>query len=176
MSIEILFKRIIPELNKIAKKYRGYNSFFDERDFFQEMCVYLLIRYKNGIPGHLNHSYILKGCEFYLLNLLRKKKEKMNSWSLEDIQNSESSRLNNQLSDNRESLDEMIAGKIVVERITNELQSIREKKLFVFLLRGYTLREIGKKLEISHVMVNKIKKMMIVKYKLHEKLNFHAEN
>ena len=176
MNIELLYRRITPELNRIAKKYRSYNSSLDEGDLFQEMCIHLLIRYKSGVPDHLNHSYVIKGCEFHLLNFLRKKKEKLNSQSLEDIQNSEGNRLNNQLSDTRESLNEMIAVKIVIERIKNELPSVREKKLFVFLLKGYTIREIGKKLEISHVMVHKIKKKMTTKYKLYKKLKLSSWN
>ena len=176
MSIDVLFGRITPELNRIARKYEGYHSFLEREDLFQEMCIYLLTRFKRGVPSCFNNSYVLKGCEFFLLNFLRKNRERVKQQSLVDSQFSNNNSRNNKATDLQQSLDEIINGKMVVEKITNELSSKREKELLMLLLKGHTIREIGKKLNISHVMVNKIKKKMIEKYKLHEKLNFYTEN
>lgn len=176
MSVELLLENISPELNRIAKKYEGYNSSLDGEDLFQEMCIHLLIRFKRGVPKCFNNSYVVKGCEFYLLNFLRKNRRRLHQQSLEDFQYSNSNPRNIRTPNLQQSLDEMISRKMIVEKIKNELSSIREKKLLILLLKGYSIREIGKQLNISHVMVNKIKKKMIVKYKLHEKLNFYTEN
>lgn len=176
MSIDALFGRITPELNRIARKYENYHSFLEREDLFQEMCIYLFTRFKRGVPSCFNNSYVLKGCEFFLLNFLRKNRERVKQQSLIDSQFSDSNSRNNKAPDLQQSLEEIINRKLVVEKITNELSSVREKKLLILLLKGYTIREIGKKLNISHVMVNKIKKKMIVKYKLHEKLDFRTES
>ena len=60
-----------------------------------------------------------------------------------------------------ESLDKTVDKKMLVDYIMNNGFSKREKDVFGLLLEGYTVREAGGKLGISHVMVVKLKNKII---------------
>lgn len=158
MSFETLFNRISPRIKRMAKSYKANCSFLDEDDLYQEMCIHLWNNFKEGLPGHINDAYVVRGCNLYLLNVLRKEKEKVQVLSLENPFNEDGNTLKDVLPDTREPFDSYIEKKITIEDIKNNGFSRREKKVFTLRLSGFTLREIGKKLGISHVMVLKIEK------------------
>lgn len=112
----------------------------------------------------------MKGCEFHILNYLRTEREKARIVSLEEPINEEGDTLKDVLPDGRESLDKFIDRKLVIEDIKNDGFSKREKEVFLLILQGYTIREIGKKLDVSHVMVIKHKQRIIKKWQKREEI------
>ncbi len=161
MEFEELYKRVNPRLKRIANFYNGRSSFFDRDDLYQEMAGHLWNNFKNGVPEGLNDAYIIKGCEFHILNYMRKEKEKVYMVSLEAPMNENGDALKENIADGQESLDKKVDKKILVDYIMNNGFSKREKDAFGLLLEGYTVREAGKKLGISHVMVVKLKNRLI---------------
>jgi len=83
MSFNELYERIYPRLKKISSFYNGRGYSFDGDDLYQEMAIHLWNNFKNGVPEGLNDTYIIRGCEFHILNYMRKEKEKAYKISLE---------------------------------------------------------------------------------------------
>ena len=161
MEFERLYERVNPRLKKIAGFYgrRGYS--FDKDDLYQEMASHLWNNFKRGVPEGINDSYVIKGCEFHILNYIRKEKEKVYKISMEESLNEHGDTLRETLAGDSESLDEIVDKKMLVDHIMNNGFSKREKDVFGLLLEGYTVREAGRKLGISHVMVVKLKSKLI---------------
>ena len=85
MDFQTLYKRISPRLKVVARSRNGHGHCIDEGDLYQEMCIHLWNHFKDGIPPGINDTYIIKGCEFHVLNYLRKEREKGIILSLEDM-------------------------------------------------------------------------------------------
>jgi len=163
MEFSELFKKIEYKLRFLARKYRTRCSYFDEEDLYQEMCGYLWRTYKDGLPYYLNESYVVRGCEFHILNYMRKEREKVYKISLEAPINENGDTLKENLPSGAESLDRAVDKKMLVNYIMNNGFSKREKDVFGLLLEGHTVREAGQRLGISHVMVVKLKNRLINK-------------
>ena len=163
MEFEELYKRISPRLKGAVSFYNRRGHIFDRDDLFQEMAGYLWDTYKQGVQEGLNDAYIVKGCEFHILNYMRKEREKVYKVSMEEPLNESGNTLKETLSDGAESIDKTVDKKMLVDYIMNNGFSKREKEVFGLLLEGYTVREAGKKIGISHVMVVKLKNRLIDK-------------
>jgi len=161
MEFETLYKKLSPRLKSISSFYgrRGYS--FDKDDLYQEMTSHLWDKFKLGVPEGLNDTYIIKGCEFHILNYMRKEREKIHRVSLEEPLNERGDTLRETLPANSMSLDVSVDRKMLVDHVMNNGFSKKEKEAFGFLLEGYTVRETGQRLGISHVMVVKIKNKII---------------
>ncbi|MCG2713363.1 MAG: sigma-70 family RNA polymerase sigma factor [Candidatus Omnitrophica bacterium] len=164
MDFETLLKKISPRLKRIAKSRNGHGFFIDKEDLYQEMCIHLWNHFKDGVPAGINDAYIVKGCKFHILNYLRKEREKARIVSLEAPINEYGGTLKDILPDTKEPLDKIIDRHLVIEDIKNNGFTKREKEVFSFILGGYTVRETGKKLDISHVMVVKYKQRIMKKW------------
>ena len=170
MNFEALFTKMAPTLKKIASRYEIRGASYDRNDLYQEMCLHLWRNFKDGLPSGINEAYVVKGCEFHILNTLKKCREKAVLVSLEEPCGDHSGRLNDLLPDTQEPLDSRIGRKITINEIRNNGMTKREKEVFSLLTEGYTFREIGQKLGISHVRAVKIKKKIIVKYQRKNKM------
>ncbi|MCK5306343.1 MAG: sigma-70 family RNA polymerase sigma factor [Candidatus Omnitrophica bacterium] len=164
MFFKILYEKVKPKLKMIARKHSRRLLFADADDLYQEMCIHLWDKFKNGVPEDINESYIVRGCEFHLLNYLRKGKEAMTAVSFEEPINEDGSTLKDLLPEEKEPVDSYVNRKIVIEEIKSNGFSKREKEVFSFLLEGYTVRETGEALGISHVMVVKFKRRIVEKW------------
>jgi RNA polymerase sigma factor (sigma-70 family) len=164
MEFSELFKRIASRVRIIARKYRCFSPFFNEEDLYQEMCMYLWSTFKDGAPPHLNDAYIVRGCEFHILNYLRKEREKIRKVSLDEEINEQGESLKDVLVTRGETMDVYLDKKLTIEYILNNGFSRREKEVFSLLIKGHTVREAGSILGISHVMVVKLKNRLIEKY------------
>jgi RNA polymerase sigma factor (sigma-70 family) len=165
MNFESLVKELEAGLRYIAVKLDGKYTSFDDHDLYQEAVLYLWQEYKKGALRGKNKSYILKGCLFHLKNYIRKNYKSLDANSIsiyEDI--GENSTLEDvvKLEDKRNRLEEVDFSLSLVD-VGRKLRE-REKKVFELLLEGYTTREIGEILGISHVMVVKIKKKIKENY------------
>jgi len=163
MEFDRLYDRISPRLKKIANFYGRRGCSFDRDDLYQEMASHLWNNFKDGVPVEFNDTYIIKGCEFHILNYMRKEREKIHKVSMEEPVNDSGDTLGDTLAGGFESLDRIVDKKMLVDHIMNNGFSAREKDVFGLLLEGYTVREAGKKLGISHVMVIKLRNRLLAK-------------
>lgn len=163
MNFERLYKRIAPRIKLMAYGIAGknFNVSLDEKDLFQEAVVYLWNNFRNGVPEGINDSYIIKGCKFHLLNYIRKKRNKAWFFSIDKPIDDQGNTLGDILPEASKPLRKLIDRNMAVEHIYNNGFSKKAKKVFSLLLKGYTVREVGEKVGISHVMVVKYKKQII---------------
>ncbi len=176
MDFNILFNKIAPKLKMIARRHNGHGFFIDEDDLYQEMCIRLWNNFKDGVPDGINEAYIARGCEFHILNYLRIKREKAHLISLEEPIGENGTTLKEFLPNKEESLDRYINRTITIDTIKNNGFSKREKEVFSLLLEGYTVREAGNKMGVSHVMVIKLKQSIIRKWKEKDKIKVTKNN
>ncbi len=158
MSFEVLVKRISPTLKRITYKLNGHFSFFNDEDLFQEALVHLWVDFRAGKLDDKTDSYILQGCYFYLKNYLRKTQDKLRLVSIDTLVNEDGLDLEETLATEGPlpayaNLDE----GLLFERIQGLGLTPRENDILSFSMKGLTVREIGKRLGISHVMVIKLR-------------------
>ena len=152
MIVKELIKELDCELKAIAFKLARQYRNFDSDDFLQEMYLYLWENFKEHSGEGITKSYILQGCWFHLKNFIRTSKNKFSHASLDYSEGC----LGDIIPEEYESYTSLDF-KVAVSEVMNNGLSKREKKVFTLSLEGYTLREIGEQLKVSHVMVYKIK-------------------
>lgn len=162
MDFRILLEKITPALRSIARKHL-LRTFYDEEDLYQEMCIYLWQEYSQGLPLGINESYVIKGCEFHILNYLRKGRKKVRFVSLDEPISAEGEALKDTIADPRSIFLSDLDNRLTVEDIKSKNLSEKERKVLLLLTQGYTVREIAAQMGISHVMVLKHKKNIMKK-------------
>lgn len=158
MNFKEILEELFPKLTGIARRVNGYLPFIDEDDLMQEMSLHLWKKWKQGELEGKTDSFILQSCWFHLKNYLRTVGDKAQIISLDEPINSEGTTLGEIIPDNSQPLPELVNWKMLVEKIKTDGLTKREKEVFALCLEGYTLREIGERLDISFVRVSKIKK------------------
>lgn len=158
MSFEELVKKVSPTLKRITYKLNGHFSFFNDEDLYQEALVHLWLDFKDGKLQDKTDSYILQGCYFHLKNYLRKVRVKANLVSIESLVDDEGNTREDYLPAQEASFYfDYLDNKILVENILGNGLTAREKEVLSLCLEGLTVREIGKRLGISHVRIVKIR-------------------
>ena len=162
MDFRILLEKITPALKHIARKQLLY-GFFNEEDLYQEMCLYLWQHYAEGLPIGINEAYVIKGCEFHILNYLRKGRAKFSVLSLDEPISPDGETLKDVIEDPKGRFLVDSDNRLTIENIKSKGLTEKEMKVLSFLIKGYTVREIAKFMGISHVMVLKYKNNIIKK-------------
>ena len=157
MDFRLLLEKITPALRAVARRHL-LCSHYDEEDLYQEMCLFLWQKYQDGLPIGINEAYVIKGCEFHLLNFLRKGRSRFDTFSVDEPLYSNGSSLVDRLESMHENMLYNSDAMLVIDDIMNMGLTDKEKKVLTFLIRGYTVREIAEMMGISHVMVVKHKK------------------
>ena len=157
-DFDILLKKISPRLKAIARRMNGHGRYIDGKDLYQEMIVHLWVKFSNGKPDGINEAYIVRSCKFHISNYLRVVRDKAHFVSMETPIDEDGNTLMDLLPDGRISTDERVDNRLNIERIRKAGLSRREKEVFSLLLKGYTVREAGEKLGVSHVRIVRIKK------------------
>ncbi len=157
MKLEKLIENLEPELKGIALKTAGQYPDFDTEDLMQEMFLFLWENLKKGKIKNCTKSYLLQGCWFHLKNYIRTSQNKLPYLSLDYTISDDENCLADTIHSN-ENFYDSFEFNIAVSEVMNNGLSDREKEVFSMTLAGYTFREIGEKLEVSHVMVHKILK------------------
>ncbi len=162
MDFKILLEKITPTLKAIARRHVLYGT-YDSEDLYQEMCLFLWGRFSEGMPIGINEAYIIKACEFHLLNFLRKGRKRVAIHSLDELISAEGDTLKDVLADNREYIGTTTEIDLTIDDIKTKNLTDKERAVLDLLLKGHTVREAAEKLGISHVMVLKYKKNIIKK-------------
>lgn len=153
MSFEELIIRLMPKLKAVSKNVSRSISSVDESDILQEMLIFLLKKYREEKIEGYTDSYLLQGAWFHAKNYTRSIRSK-DSVS-ETIGEDNSSILDTIRSEDEPGEDEIQAG-MTVSGIMNLCRSSRERLVIRMLLEGFTLRETGKEIGVSGVMVCKM--------------------
>lgn len=164
MTFEHIITRISPTLKRITHKLNGHHAFFDDEDLYQEALVHLWLRYQDGSLADKTESYILQGCYFHLRNYLRKVKEKVSIVSLNTGLGEDGGTLGDILTADGASPFDHLESKIDVEAAEEKYLTDRERTILSLIMEGMSMREVGAKLGISHVMVLKIRNRIKEKY------------
>jgi RNA polymerase sigma factor (sigma-70 family) len=163
MSFEALVAKLSPTLKRITCKLNGHFTFMDDQDLLQEALIHLWSDFRQGLLGDKTDSYILQGCYFHLKNYIRKSQDSATMLSLNSIMEEDGPHLEEILiGDNLASYDRVEA-VLQIEAMGNGT-SQRERDVLFFCLEGMTMREIGKKMGISHVSVVKIRNKIRERY------------
>ena len=157
-TFESFVKRLSPTIRRISRRLNGHFTFFNDDDLCQEALVHLWLLFRNGKLDDKTDSYILQGCYYHLKNHIRTSADKMNAVSLESPVDEDGTSLKDLLASQDTAIINGMEEKILLESMEkNELKD-REKKVLDLSLAGLTTREIGAKLNISHVAVVKIRR------------------
>lgn len=161
---ESLLRKLSPTLKRITRKLNGHFSFMDHEDLFQEAAMHLWSHFNCGDLDDKTDSYILQGCYFHLRNYIRKTQDSATLLSLHAPFDEDGTRLEDVLlADDLASYDQLEGG-FQIEALEASGMTRREREVLLFCLEGMTTREIGKKLNISHVSVVKARKKIQDRY------------
>ena len=146
MTYVEIVKKLRPRLERIAIKMDRGTARFDSKDLLQEALVHLWTQWKTGSLADKTDSYILQGCYFHICNYLRKNRRAA------------------EIGAAHRHPDEMPPVPAVTYRpelncIADDIVSRltpRERRVLLMRAEGFTTREIGRRLGVSHVMVTKI--------------------
>ncbi|RJP27921.1 MAG: sigma-70 family RNA polymerase sigma factor [Candidatus Omnitrophota bacterium] len=174
MDFYVLLKRIGPTLKMITYKLSWRYSFLDQDDLYQEAAIHLWSDFRARKLDDKTDSYILQGCYFHLKNYLRRSENRSCAINIDSFLNDDSQGSqvyeNTLLADYRFKEEvEKLNSKLLVETIFNNGLTNREKEVLWLCLEDLKTREIGKRLNISHVSVVKIMS------KIREKCRKHLE-
>jgi DNA-binding NarL/FixJ family response regulator len=166
MTLEVVVRRPSPTLKRITRRLNGHHSFFDDEYLYQEALFHLWDGYSRRAIDDRADSYILQGCYYHLKNYLRTVHEKALCTSLNDPIGKDGAHLEEEmLSFDTMTPFDYLEGKLEAEGIMNKSHFTgKEQKVLLLLMDGMTVREIGSRLGVSHVMVVKIKSKICKKY------------
>jgi RNA polymerase sigma factor (sigma-70 family) len=164
VSFEVLAKRISPTLKRITHKLNGHYTFFDDEDLYQEALMHLWIDFGEGSLNDKTDSYILQGCYYHLKNYIRKTQDNVTLLSLTAPMGEDGRNMEESLPSDETSLFEYLDGKLQLEMAEQKYLTGREKEVLSLLMDGMSMREVGSRLGISHVMVLKIRNRIKEKY------------
>lgn len=172
MSFEELNRKLSPTVKRIAYKLNGRYRSFSHEDLYQEAFLHLWNSFNAGKLADKTDSYILQGCYFHLKNYIRKVNENPNMVSLEMPvgQDEDGGNLEEILYlkfGAQEDCRNALHVKFLAEAIQNNGFSAREKRILIFLKDGLTMRDIGKRIGLSHVSVVKAVKLIRKKAREH---------
>ena len=166
MDFDTALKKFRPKLKVIAKKLDGKYTSFDENDLYQEAVLHLWQQCNNKSLENKTDSYIIQGCCYFLKNYIRTKFKKIDAYSVHLANSKDRKDINWEDIIPAENIN-LVLNRIDYNILRNDIENYcnyREARVFDLSLSGFTTREIGSSLGISHVMVIKIRKKIKNKY------------
>lgn len=157
-TFESYVKRLSPKIKSISRRLNGHFTFFNDDDLCQEALIHLWLLSRDGKLDDKTDSYILQGCYYHLKNYIRTSLDKMNAVSLENPVDEYGTLLKDLIESQDAATINDMEERILLDFIERDKLNDREKGVLDFVIAGLTTREIGAKLNISHVAVIKIKK------------------
>jgi len=160
----MLVKRISPTIKRIAHRLNGHYTFFNDEDLFQETLTHLWVDFKNGILSDKTDSYILQGCYYHMKNYIRKTHDNAVLVSLSNPIGEDGKVMEEILPSDGINPFDYAESKMEMEIMKEEYLTRRECEVLSCFLEGMSMREIGCKIGVSHVMVLKIRNRIKDKY------------
>lgn len=158
MNFEELLHKLTPKLKGIVFRLQQNSCLLGFDDLYQEALKHLWMDFRERKLEGKTDSFILQGCYFYLRNYIRKNCDSHRLLSLELEQ--EDGEVNPEsliTQKNYFEIRDSINGNLIIDEIKNNGFTEREKEVFLLLMEGFTVRQIGSRLGISHVRVVKMK-------------------
>lgn len=155
MLFEELYEELTPGLKKLVNVIGPRPSYLGWEDLYQEGLLHLWQLWQAGEIDGNTRGYLLRSCYFHLKNFLRCQNSKLEI-STFTVELGLTDFLMNK-SDVSPNLAEKIENKLIAEAVLKNDLTSREKEVFRLLCEDLTMREIGKRLGISHVRVVKIR-------------------
>ena len=158
MQYEGLIHKLSGKLKAISHKLDGKYSHFSDEDLYQEALLYLWLKQKDAPFTDETDSYIVQGCFFHLKNHIRMVHKGVDRRTIcfsKPIDRGDT------MGDCLAKEEANTGGEIEMNMLVEECMSLlsdREKKVFTLALEERTVREIGKKLGVSHVTIVKTMK------------------
>ncbi len=165
-NFEEIIRKLSPTLRRITYKLNGHFTFFDEDDLFQEALEHLWLAFQKGSLGDKTDSYVLQGCYFHLKNYIRKTMDKTKLMSLNSIVSDDGSTIEDMLVSRDNSTEDAADDAMLKNAIKASGLSEKEEKIMALSMQGLTVREIGARMGVSHVMVIKIRSRIRSKCKI----------
>lgn len=154
---EDMARNLSPNLRRIAHRMNGHFTFFSDDDLYQEALTHLWLLFAKGQLGDKTESYILQGCYFHLKNYLRKTLDKAKIVSLSAPSGEGEATLEDTIAGNDVADYSEIEAVLLSESDLLKRLDERERKILDLSMEGMTVREIGERLGVSHVMVVKMR-------------------
>jgi len=157
-TFDEMVKKLSPVIHRITYRLNGHFTFFNDDDLYQEALSHLWVLYGKGVLNDKTESYILQGCYFHLKNYIRKTMDKATTISINELIGDGEVTLGETIAASNESEEyNEVEASILSKNAALDSLSDREKEVLRLSLDGLTVREIGSRLGVSHVMVVKIK-------------------
>lgn len=160
LTFEELIQKLSPKLKGITHRLNGHFTFFNDDDLYQEALEHLWIDYRLDKLKDKTDSYILQGCFFHLKNYIRTAMDHVKIASIYQISGEGDKTIGDILYREDHSAENTADESLLEERIEKLTLTAKEKEILELLIRGLTLREVGARLGISHVMVLKVRKRL----------------
>ncbi len=157
-NFEKLIDRLTPTIRRISHRLNGHFTFFNNDDLCQEALTHLWVMFQRGILDDKTDSYILQGCYFHLKNYIRTAVDKAKIQSIESPVDEDGTILEELIASHGASQEDQLEYKMLYEEIQKSCIDERDLSIVNMCMEGLTMREIGKKLGISHVAIVKLKK------------------
>jgi len=171
MTFDELIERISPKLKGIVYKIPASSHSLSMEDLYQEAVLQLWVDHNEGKLADKTDSYILQSCYFYLKNYIRTLRDKTSLMSVNMPINEDGTELQDILSaEPEQTADEQPDIDTLMEKVFKDTLNRKEKEIVFFYLQGWTTREIGERLGISHVTVVKLEEK--IREKCKESKNF----
>ncbi|MEM5777537.1 MAG: sigma-70 family RNA polymerase sigma factor [Candidatus Aenigmatarchaeota archaeon] len=173
MNFEEFYKKFEQDLKREINSVSYYTSYIDKEDLFQEVALHLWNVWKENEFDKNTIFYILQSCKFYLKNYLRCIDDGLIKLSLDEELYGKEITLKEIIPDKSDQFSKL-ENKIFIDELlhNNSRLTAKEKQVLSILYkgfkskeRGYTIREIGSIIGISHVRVIKIKENLKRKIK-----------
>ena len=155
MKFEDLVKKLTPTIKRITYRLNGRYRVLDHEDLYQEALLHLWQDFVSGKLDEKTDSYILQGCYFYLKNYLRNVEDNNFFASLDEVIGEDDTTLGEMIPDEGPNELETLETKLEAETILNCGLDEREKTVLKLYADGFTAREVGDIVGVSHVTVVK---------------------
>lgn len=158
-----LMNRLSPTLRRIAHKMNGHRTYFSDDDLAQEAMIHLWNSYREGSIDDKTDSYLLQGAYFHLKNYLRTHLDKVRPESMDAVMTDGETEFGETIAAETALPSDAIDGEELLDKARSGGLDSREMRVLMLFMDGFTTREIGSRLGISHVMVVKIRKRIRAK-------------
>jgi RNA polymerase sigma factor (sigma-70 family) len=155
MKFDDLVTKLTPTIKKIAYRLNGRYRVLDHDDLYQEALLHLWHDFCAGKLDEKTDSYILQGCYFYLKNHLRSVEDNSFFASLDEEIGEDDTTLQEMIPDDGPDEDEALETRLAAEAVMGCGLDDREKTVLKLYADGFTAREVGEMVGVSHVTVVK---------------------